>query len=45
MTDAEKWEERYLLEAQKYARLLLAVAERELDLLRERVAQRKREER
>jgi hypothetical protein len=37
MTDAEKWEERYLLEAQKYARLLLSVTERELERFRERV--------
>lgn len=38
MTEAQTWEERYLLEAHKYARFLLAVTERELELFRERVA-------
>jgi hypothetical protein len=40
VTEAEMWEERYLLEAQRYARLLLASTERELDMLRERIAGR-----
>jgi hypothetical protein len=39
MTEAQKWEERYLLEALKFARLLLAATERELELFRARVAE------
>lgn len=45
MTDAEEWEERYLRKAmehaellERHARTLRAVAERELELFRERLA-------
>lgn len=38
LTEAQLWERRYIEKAREYAKLLLAVAERELELFEERVA-------
>lgn len=40
LTEAETWEQRYLLEAQRYARLLLSVTEREIEIFEQRTAER-----